>query len=425
MNRSAEPALRSLLPTHNGPFPPQLTELAGSLLAQSRHRASALKADEEIARSYACAHIACDRLKTSLNLPPIEPRPPIQPRLYKRLYTHLNTILQPTPGARLSTASRVEHGNSMRSPNPASTSSTPRRVAPEAAAMPSKTAVIPISRKPLVASSQFPPWVRPTVRYICHELGYSQLAPTIVAGLSAIHTEVAIEAKEKRNRPRNRDETGNALGDEANEDEDEEEDLQEWLDDSLTALVAALYLYCMSSWRENMVENGGTTPGAGSSGGQERQFQLDEKAILGAFEKVRGVVGARDDTDWDGWQDLHKRTFRDALVVVSKQQWLQSDWYGDIITLQPSTLGAGDNGQPTSDEGEERDGNGDGDGDEGDYSGVSIPTKAWPADSMNQSRWDFLSSSKQQEYNIWRAQMLDRIKRAEAVQQLPVAMDVE
>lgn len=61
MNRSADPALRSLLPTHNGPFPPQLTDLAGSLLAQSRHRASALKAEEEIARPYACAHIACDR----------------------------------------------------------------------------------------------------------------------------------------------------------------------------------------------------------------------------------------------------------------------------------------------------------------------------------------------------------------------------
>lgn len=365
-------------------------------------------------------------LKTSLNLPPIEPRPPIQPRLYKRLYNHLNTILQLAPGARLSTTSRVEHGNSVRTPNPANISSTPRRVAstapvaPAAAATPSKTAATPVSRRLQATSSQFPPWVRPTVRYICHELGHPQLAPTIVAGLSAIHTEVAIEAKEKRNRPRNRDEKGDTSHDEAVENEEEEEDLQEWLDDSLTALVAALYLYCMSSWRENVVDNGCTTYGTGNSGLQERQFQLDEKAILGAFEKVRGVVGARDDTDWDGWQDLHKRTFRDALVVVSKQQWLQSDWYGDIVTLQPSTLGDENNGQPTSDDGIE--GNDDGDGD---YGGVSIPTKAWPADSMFQSRWDFLSPSKQQDYDLWRAQMLDRIKRAEAVQQLPVAMDVE
>lgn len=61
MNRSTDQSLQSLLPTHNGAFPPQLADLAGSLLAQSRHRVSTLKADEEVARPYACAHIACDR----------------------------------------------------------------------------------------------------------------------------------------------------------------------------------------------------------------------------------------------------------------------------------------------------------------------------------------------------------------------------
>ncbi len=61
MNRPVDQALRSLLPGYGPPFPPQLADLAGVLLAQSRHRASTLKADEEIARPYACAHIAYDR----------------------------------------------------------------------------------------------------------------------------------------------------------------------------------------------------------------------------------------------------------------------------------------------------------------------------------------------------------------------------
>lgn len=61
MSRPIEQALYSLLPTHNGELPPPLLDMAGSLLAQSRHRASALKAEEEIARLYACANIACDR----------------------------------------------------------------------------------------------------------------------------------------------------------------------------------------------------------------------------------------------------------------------------------------------------------------------------------------------------------------------------
>ncbi|CAK7224883.1 hypothetical protein SCUCBS95973_005670 [Sporothrix curviconia] len=445
MNRSAEPALRSLLPTHNGPFPPQLTDLAGSLLAQSRHRASTLKADEEVARFYACAHIACDRLKTSLNLPPIEPRPPIQPRLYKRLYTHLNTILQPAPGARTSAASRIEQGNSLSSPAPGSASHTPRRIASTSAAAaaaaaetPSKTLAQPTPRphpnpSASASSSEFPPWVRPTVRYICHELGHPQLAPTIAAGLSAIHKEVAIEAKEKQNRPRNRDANGNVVrheggegdGDDGDDSDDDEENVEEWLEDSLTALVAALYLYCMTSWREHAAEREGKTAGAGSSGLEERQFQLDEKAILGAFEKVRGVVGSRNDSDWDGWEDLQRRTFRDALVVVSKHQWLQSDWYQDIAHLQPPTGGNGD-GDGGGDDGQLSDEDGrDGDGDGGDYGGVSIPTKVWRADSMFQARYDFLSESKEQEYNAWRTALLEKIKDTEDVQQLPVAMEVE
>ncbi|KAL1900936.1 hypothetical protein Sste5346_001997 [Sporothrix stenoceras] len=434
MNRSAEPALRSLLPTHNGPFPPQLTELAGSLLAQSRHRASTLKADEEIARSYACAHIACDRLKTSLNLPPIEPRPPIQPRLYKRLYTHLDTILAPTPGARASAAAlRIEQGNSLSSPAQ-SAANTPRRTqagAPaKTGATPSKTAAgQPTPRKtaqPAAPTSQFPPWVRPTVRYICHELGHPQLAPTIAAGLAAIHREVEIEAKEKKYRPK-KEKTEKAEGqegenkdeeeDESGEDEDDE-DMTEWLEDSLTALVAALYLYCMTSWREHH----GTKPGNGpSSGLDERQFQLDERAILCAFEKVRGVVGARDESAWDGWLDLQKRTFRDALVVVSKHQWLQSDWYQDIANLQVSS-GDGVDGADGALSDEER---GDGEGDDGDYGGVSIPTKVWRADSMFQARYDFLSEAKQQDYDAWRTGMLEEIAGLQEAQHQPQPMEVD
>lgn len=61
MSRQVELALLSLMPAHGPDLPPALVDLAGSLLAQSRLRASTLKADEEVARPYACANIACDR----------------------------------------------------------------------------------------------------------------------------------------------------------------------------------------------------------------------------------------------------------------------------------------------------------------------------------------------------------------------------
>jgi origin recognition complex subunit 6 len=56
-----ERAMISLVPTINGPPPRELVQLATALLAQSRSKASNLKRDEEIARAYACAHLACER----------------------------------------------------------------------------------------------------------------------------------------------------------------------------------------------------------------------------------------------------------------------------------------------------------------------------------------------------------------------------
>lgn len=61
MDRAVIQALNGLVPSLSGPLPPELIELATSLLAQSRNKASSLKADEEIARTYACANIACER----------------------------------------------------------------------------------------------------------------------------------------------------------------------------------------------------------------------------------------------------------------------------------------------------------------------------------------------------------------------------
>ena len=60
MNKSIDQALASLLPTLNAP-PTALLNLSASLLAQSRTKAGNLKSEEEIARTYACAHLACER----------------------------------------------------------------------------------------------------------------------------------------------------------------------------------------------------------------------------------------------------------------------------------------------------------------------------------------------------------------------------
>jgi origin recognition complex subunit 6 len=60
-NRPVEQALGTLIPTHAEDLPPELVHLATSLVAQSRNFSSSLKPEEEIARPYACAEIACKR----------------------------------------------------------------------------------------------------------------------------------------------------------------------------------------------------------------------------------------------------------------------------------------------------------------------------------------------------------------------------
>lgn len=83
-------------------LPPTLTSLATSFLAQSRTRASTLRPEEEIARLYACCHIACERLGKKLSLELIaQPNPPMGKKGYERLKLGLGAVLRMeggTPG---------------------------------------------------------------------------------------------------------------------------------------------------------------------------------------------------------------------------------------------------------------------------------------------------------------------------------------
>ncbi|KAF1837244.1 hypothetical protein BDW02DRAFT_566297 [Decorospora gaudefroyi] len=117
-----EQALTGLLPTLNGPLPPDLVELGLSLLTRSRSVATSMKPDEEIARPYACAQLACERSKKRLDLPTIASRPPCPPRIYKKLYNYLSSAL---PEARTTTRDPRIPRKPAASSAPASTRHTP------------------------------------------------------------------------------------------------------------------------------------------------------------------------------------------------------------------------------------------------------------------------------------------------------------
>lgn len=389
MSRPIEQALLSLLPTQNSDLPPSLVELARSLLAQSRNKVSTLKADEEIARTYACSHLACNRLKITLNLPPIEPRPPVPPRIYKRLYTLLDKELPVTSlaGRPRADGRGTPKSKGLSSPAPRGTPSrgTPTKETslsqfrtPKNAGTPSKLNTQSAAKHTNLA---LPPWVRPTVRHICSALSKEDcpdLSPTVEAGLDTI-----IAPYRKRTE-------------------------DEWVNGHLTALVGAIYWFVSQS--AALAPGEEMTPETSRIG-----YKSARKEILGALRAakktiqipattMRGkkaeVTEDQEAAFWAGWQEgIKVGDFDQAITEVTNRGWLNSDWYRSIEFLRDQA------------EGDERGVSADEDPTSG--AGTVQITRA---DTMLQDKFDYLSDRRRADYRKWKADILNRIKLLESGQ---------
>ncbi|KAJ5584906.1 Origin recognition complex subunit 6 [Penicillium hispanicum] len=233
-NRPVEQALGILVPTHANDLPQELLSLALSLVAQSRSFSTSLKPEEEIARPYACAEIACRRLSRALKLPPLLGHPPCPPRVYKKLYSYLDrSLASSSAGIKRSTsgsvsgtpsragsaqttptkASRLGNTPSKATSTPRGLQNTPSKSTPlkrsvsvaNHLASPSKSARKSTPGRPKGLSSSTiipdaPAWVMTAIRTICKTLStpaprtttWSRppisrtLPPHIFAGVSSI-----------------------------------------------------------------------------------------------------------------------------------------------------------------------------------------------------------------------------------------------
>jgi len=195
MDRSIAQALNDMIPAIAGPLPVELLELAGSLLAQSRSKASSLKAEEEIARPYACANIAyerCERtqiqfvvsrkflmllrLKQTLALPQIQPRPPCPPRVYQKLYRYLDGAIP--------NAQRSNKRSFRNQANESDVPRTPTRIRTPLHERPSIQKPKPPKRATTVEDTS--KWVIPVTRELCKKLGAPAAPPHVFAGTSSI-----------------------------------------------------------------------------------------------------------------------------------------------------------------------------------------------------------------------------------------------
>ncbi|KAI0441017.1 hypothetical protein F4803DRAFT_552529 [Xylaria telfairii] len=390
MSRTLEPTLYSLLPSYSTSLPQPLLELASSLLAQSRHSAGALKVDEEVARSYACAHIACERLKISLDLPPIQVRPPIPPRLYKRLYAHLDNVLPSTsltrPGRIRTPASKAKEtglfGSAQRIPSraiPSKESSLAKFRSPAAtrgdgtpAKSASKPPPLPAKKKAGGLNSTLPAWIRPAIQLLCNELDQELVGRTVLAGMQTIVAPHGRRTKDQ------------------------------WVNDHLTPLLAAVY--CLVAGQLYVLVHGRDL--------DDKQYSKIRKSILNVLEQTQekiAVPGMDEDELWLGWSDVTSKDVDKAMAEIIKRGWQKDEWFdGFEDMVKRSELDAK--------------GSKDDAGMEDEDSRISEKLHVHRADTMFQSRWD-MTDQKRREYREWEDDIMQRIEELERSQTIGVEVD--
>ncbi|KAL6690164.1 origin recognition complex subunit 6 domain-containing protein [Trichoderma pleuroticola] len=363
MSKQVELALVSLMPTYGSDLPASLVESASSLLAQSRHLASTLKAEEEIARLYACAHIACTRLKIALDLPTIEPRPPIPPRVYKRLYTHLDNILPNTSASGRRTRNAGSTPSSQTRPLPSrpepskesSLAQFRKQTGPDAKT-PTKS-----SRQghTNVKESDMYRWVQPVIRHLCAGSGHKKLAPSMLAGMESIFISGGRKTKDA------------------------------WSWKNATALCAAIIFFVAMRARDIDLEQAI----------QPEIYEPTRAEIIDQLGRARREVevkGVEPDSLWEGWSDVSNNDFDAAASRIRDKGWLEADWYNGITDVINMGMQLDDDVADDLDEGD------------------ALQVQQQRADTMFQEKYNYLSEGRRAEYRAWKDATLMRIAELSA-----------
>ncbi|KAF2121028.1 origin recognition complex, subunit 6 [Lophiotrema nucula] len=352
---TVEQALTGLIPTLNGPLPPELVELAVSLLARSRSVAHSLKPDEEIARPYACAQLACERLKKRLNLPAIASRPPCPPKIYKKLYKYLESAL---PSTQTSSApqtprkNRSEPSTSARTTpkTPLSGRKTPRSVA-----------------KDNGSANEVQDWVMPTIRALAKAFDTPSAAPHVYTGVESILPLLARMTAAAQETPSKRPRRAAAV----------QANISDVSESKILALVAVIFFYVLSRMADQDI-----TP---------EQFEEWRNKAVATLLRSRTVVDEEDIL----------AEVESLMPTAQEEGWLQMEWFLNVYPV--------DDGEEM--EGVEMSG---GSIAQGKTKGLrDLGSEYIGLGTMMQDATDYLSERHRAEYKRWEAQIMSRIEAIE------------
>jgi origin recognition complex subunit 6 len=314
------------------------------------------------------------RLKQTLNLPKIEPRPPCPPRIYSKLYTYLDRTLIVRKRGRLrnsqSTASTATKPVPSR-PTPTKASSlAPYKTTPGSASSSRKRGL-----RFTDAGNDVAVWIPFAARALCKELNAPAAVPHVLAGVTTILTQRSPFL------------------------DNCEENLLEDKKDKQPALIAAVY--CFVGTRMSGRETNGSEYVAHRTLMLRtlKRFREDE-AIT---ERVRKKWNGKKDMEWEGWEDVGPKDVDSWLLHISSRGWLSLDWFENIV----EGSGLGPKGNPSRLEDD-----------------AALDTEASAADgskdpqqrgigTMMQDRVDYLSEKKRAEYKVWKEDVMARIEEME------------
>ncbi|KAL1971354.1 hypothetical protein VTN77DRAFT_306 [Rasamsonia byssochlamydoides] len=445
-NRPVEQALATLLPTHADELPPELLSLAQSLVAQSRSYSTSLKPEEEIARPYACAEIACKRLSRALKLPPLVGHPPCPPRVYKKLYAFLEKSLasstvstkRSAPGSAPGTPTRPSSVTTtptkgtapIRTPSKTTLRNTPTKSTPlKRTALDWQNTSSSSSRKLSVKNAlpnglestsikDAPAWVMPSIRTVCKTLSTPaprmglwsrppisrMLPPHIFAGVSSILHFISVVPYSALDK-----EALEFLDPLRSEEGEESEDYKELV----YALIVAVYFIVLARRRTpNPASGAGTDGDAGAAAGDNPR-KMDKKTFAEMRNTALSSLGLspaekRHGEDVDAW-----------IALIMKQGWAKGqEWFENV-----PMAGENDGDDELSDHADDYDEDGgpvrsstkrrrsslllrSGSPQE---EGLLLPGLG----TMMQDRVDWLSEERQEDYLEWKAEILKRIEEME------------
>ncbi|KAE8377025.1 origin recognition complex, subunit 6 [Aspergillus bertholletiae] len=353
-NRPVEQALGTLLPTHADDLPQELLSLALSLVAQSRSFSTSLRPEEEIARPYACAEIACRRLTRALKLPPLMGHPPCPPRSYKKLYAFLDRSLSnsvvgvkragsnSTPGtpSRAKSTSSTPIKDSRYTGTPSKAAETPRKLqnspskstplrnavtrdgSESHSQTPQRLKVRPNGLPGSTIIPDAPAWVMTSIRSVCKTLStpaprtstWSRppisrtLPPHIFAGVSSILYFIS-QASAKDDDDFDEETLEFVEPILIVKDKEKDEDYKE----VVNALVVAVYFLTLARRRSSLSE------------GPEETRKLDKKTFSDMRQTALVSLGL------PSTERRHREDVDQWIAVIMQQSWAnRKEWFENI-----------------------------------------------------------------------------------------------